>query len=585
MARIDGGEMVIRVLESHGIREIFTLHGGHLDAIYQAALDHEVRLIDTRHEQAAGHAADGWARTTGRPGVAIVTAGPGVTDVVTGIANAYLDCVPTLFIGGAAPLADAETLPLQGGFDQLEMVRPITKWAFRVTHTHRIADLVAQALRVATTGRPGPVFLEIPIDVLFARVDEERVLFPRKIRPETAPAPPPEAVERAVEWLRGAERPAILAGGGAWFSGAGDALIAFAERSGIPVFANAKARGLVPDDHPLAGRGFANLATMALMGGGAPDVVLLLGARLGLFTGGRSSPMIPGQARVIQVDIAGEEIGRNRDIDLAIVADARETLRALDAAAREWTWPDRAAWRSAVGRARDAHRSLFAEAVEKQTAPIHPYRLAHAIAASVERDAILVADGGETSSWLDMVAEVRGGGHWLSHGYLGCLGTGLPFAIAAKVAHPDRQVLCITGDGSVGLNFAEFDTMVRHRLPIVTVVNNDRQWGMSRHGQDLVYGKDRRAVTELAATRYDLAAAGFGCHGEHVVEPQDLLPALKRALDSGQPACVNVMTDPEVIAPLTLAMYGAFQASSASAKGAARDTDKVAMPYYGEGDT
>ena len=184
-----------------------------------------------------------------------------------------------------------------------------------------------------------------------------------------------------------------------------------------------------------------------------------------------------------------------------------------------------------------------------------------------------------------MVAEVRGGGHWLSHGYLGCLGTGLPFAIAAKVAHPDRQVVCITGDGSVGLNFAEFDTMVRHRLPIVTVVNNDRQWGMSLHGQDLIYGKERRAVTELAATRYDLAAAGFGCHGEHVEDPRDLLPALKRALESGKPACVNVMTDPEVISPLTLAMYGAFKASSASAQGAARDTDKVVMPYYGEGDT
>jgi acetolactate synthase-1/2/3 large subunit len=585
MARIDGGEMLIRVLESHGIREVFTLHGGHLDAIYQAALDHHVRLVDTRHEQAAGHAADGWARTTGRPGVAIVTAGPGVTDVVTGVTNAYLDCIPTLFIGGAAPLADAETLPLQGGFDQLEMVRPITKWACRVTHTHRIADLVAQALRVATTGRPGPVFLEIPIDVLFARVDEERVLFPKKIRPETAPAPPPEAVERAVEWLRGAERPAILAGGGAWFSGAGDLLTGFAEHTGIPVFANAKARGLVPDDHPLAGRAFANLAAVALMGGGAPDVVMILGARLGLFTGGRTSPIVPDQARIIQVDVAGEEIGRNRDIDLAIVADARETLRALDAAASGRKWPDRAAWRAAVAQARGAHRSMFAEAIEKETAPIHPYRLAYAIAQTVEPDAILVADGGETSAWLDMVAEVRGGGHWLSHGYLGCLGTGLPFAIAAKVAHPDRQVLCITGDGSVGLNFAEFDTMVRHRLPIVTVVNNDQQWGMSRHGQDLIYGKDRRAVTELAATRYDLAAAGFGCHGELVEDPKDLLPALQRAFESGKPACVNVMTDPEVISPLTLAMYGAFKASDESEQGATRDTDKVAMPYYGKGDT
>ncbi|MGH7897803.1 MAG: thiamine pyrophosphate-dependent enzyme, partial [Candidatus Binatia bacterium] len=216
---------------------------------------------------------------------------------------------------------------------------------------------------------------------------------------------------------------------------------------------------------------------------------------------------------------------------------------------------------------------------------IHPYQLAHSLAAAVDRDAVLVADGGETASWLDMVAEVRGGGHWLSHGYLGCLGTGMPFAIAAKLAHPDKQVVCITGDGSVGLNFAEFDTMVRHRLPIVTVVNNDQQWGMSAHGQQLIYGKDRLVVTELAPTRYDLAAAGFGCHAEHVERVEDLAPALRRALGSGKPACVNAMTDPEVIAPVTLAMYGAFKGSAKEAKASASKEGKVAMPYYGEGDT
>ena len=585
MAQIDGGEMLVRMLERHGIRELFTLHGGHLDAIYQAAKNHGLRLIDTRHEQAAGHAADGWARTTGRPGVAIVTAGPGVTDVITGLANAYLDCVPTLFIGGAAPLADAETLPLQGGFDQLALVKPISKWAHRITHAHRIPDLVAQALRVAVTGRPGPVFLEIPIDVLFARVEEDRPFVPERMAPETAPAPQPAAVDRAIEWLAAAERPAILAGGGAWFSGASDELVAFAERTGVPVFPNAKARGMVPDDHPLSGRAFANLGVAAKLGGAAADVVLVLGARLGMFTGGRSGQLLPRAARIIQVDIEGEEIGRNRDIELGIVADCRETLRALEAAARTRRWPERAAWLKAVRDARELHRAMFREALEKKTPPIHPYRLAHAIASTVEKDAVLVADGGETASWLDMVADVRGGGHWLSHGYLGCLGTGLPFAIAAKLAHPDKQVLCIIGDGSVGLNFAEFDTMVRHGLPIVTVVNNDQQWGMSAHGQQLIYGKDRLVVTELAPTRYDLAAAGFGCHGEHVEQPDDLAPALRHAFESGRPACINVMTDPEVIAPVTLAMYGAFKPSAKEAKAAQPEGSKVAMPYYGEGDT
>ena len=201
MAKVDGGELLVRVLERAGIDTIFTLHGGHLDAILQAAKARGLKLIDTRHEQAAGHAADGWARTTGRPGVAVVTAGPGFTDCVTAIANAYLDCIPTLFIAGAAPLREAETLPLQGGIDQVAMVTPITKWAHRVTHTERIPDLAVQALRIATTGRPGPVFLELPIDVLFARVDEESVKLPERIRPEFAPAPAPAGIEKALETI------------------------------------------------------------------------------------------------------------------------------------------------------------------------------------------------------------------------------------------------------------------------------------------------------------------------------------------------------------------------------------------------
>ncbi|MHC4108515.1 MAG: thiamine pyrophosphate-binding protein, partial [Planctomycetota bacterium] len=236
MAKVDGGELLVRMLEQAGVREIFTLHGGHLDAIFQSARDHGFRLIDTRHEQAAAHGADGWARTTGKPGVAIVTAGPGVTDAVTGAANAFLDCSPMLLIGGAAPLRQDETLPLQGGIDQVALLSPVTKWAHRVTHTERIPDLVAQALRTATTGRPGPVYLEIPIDVLFARVDEEQVFVPAHIAPETAPAPAPEAIERAIQLLQSAERPAILAGGGAWFSGVGSELLSLAEKTGIPVF-------------------------------------------------------------------------------------------------------------------------------------------------------------------------------------------------------------------------------------------------------------------------------------------------------------------------------------------------------------
>jgi acetolactate synthase-1/2/3 large subunit len=576
MAKVDGGELFVRTLEAAGVDTLFTLHGGHLDAIYQALRERPIRLVDMRHEQAAGHAADGFARTTGRTGVALVTAGPGFTDCVTAIANAHLDCVPTLFVAGAAPLRDAETLPLQGGIDQLAMVAPITKWAHRVTHTERIGDLTAQALRVARSGRPGPVYLELPIDVLFARVDEARATKPGRFAPDAVPAPPPEAVERAIALLHAAERPAILAGGGAWFAGAGAELVAFAERTGTPVFSNGKAHGLVPADHPLCGRGFGTLGATAAAGLGEADVVLVLGARLGLFTGGRGARLLPPRALVIQVDVAPEEIGRNRDVELAIAADVRETLRAFDAAAAGRRWPERAAWQRAIAGVRDGHRIVFSEALRRDKAPIHPYRLATEIARALPADAIVAADGGETASWMDMVAQVRGGGRWLSHGYLGCLGTGMPFAIAAKVAHPEQPVLCIVGDGSVGLNFAEFDTMVRHGLEIVVVVNNDQIWGMSAHGQDLIYGAGKRVVTELAATRYDLAAAGFGCHAEHVIEPTELRPALERAFASGKPACVNVMTDPNVIAPVTRAMVG----QPAAPKAKKGEPETVAIPYY-----
>lgn len=576
MGTIDGGELFVRALQNAGIDTVFTLHGGHLDAIYQAARDRGLRLVDTRHEQAAGHAADGWARVTGRTGVALVTAGPGLTDCVTAIANAWLDCVPTLFVAGAAPLRDAELLPLQGGFDQLALVAPITKWAHRVTHTHRIPDLVAQALRIARSGRPGPVYLELPIDVLFARTEAVRVRLPLKTVPDAAPAPPAAAIEQAIEWLHRAERPAIVVGGGARFAGAAGELTAFAEETGIPVFSNGRGHGLVPADHPLCGRGLANLAFLGQAAGGEPDVVLVLGARLGLFTGHPAHPLVPDRARLIQIDVCAEEIGRQRDVELGIVADCREALVALRAEAAQRCWPARAGWQQAVRSVRAGHRALFAQALASDKAPIHPYRLASEIATRLPRDAIVAADGGETSFWMELVAEVHAPGHWLSHGYLGCLGTGLPFALAAKLARPESPVLCVVGDGSLGLNFAELDSFVRHGLAIVTVVANDGQWGMSAHGQELLFGPGRRVVTDLGPTRYDLAAAGFGCHAEHVEKPDELGPALERALASGKPSCVNVATDPAVIAPITLAMVGAARAS---ARGGA-PARAIRMPYY-----
>jgi acetolactate synthase-1/2/3 large subunit len=310
-----------------------------------------------------------------------------------------------------------------------------------------------------------------------------------------------------------------------------------------------------------------NLALLDRASTGGPDVVLVLGARLGLFTGGSGDRMLPEDARIIQVDIEPEEIGRNRDVALGIHADCGEAVRALSTAARGRSWPDRAAWVTAAHGAGETLRGLFASSLNEPKAPIHPYVLADAIVQAAGREAVVVAEGGGTSSWMEMAAQVYEGGDWVSHGYLAQLGTGMPFAIAAKLAHPDKRVICVVGDGAVGFNFAEFDTMLRHGLPVVVVVNNDQQWGMSAHGQDLIYGEGKRVVTDLGATRYDLAAIGFGCHGEHVVEPGDLLPALERAFASGKPACLNIMTDPSVISPVTLALIGGASAAGLTGDG------------------
>jgi thiamine pyrophosphate-dependent acetolactate synthase large subunit-like protein len=584
MARINGGEMLVRALERENVHEIFALHGGHLDAIFKACREHDFRVIDTRHEQAAAHMADGWARATGRPGVAMVTAGPGVTDAVTGIANAYLDAIPMVLIGGRSPLLDDELLPLQGGIDQVALMRPITKWARSVVHTARIPEYIAMAFRQAVSGRPGPVFLELPIDVLFARAEEESVVFPQNYRPKAPAGPSREALEQTLRWIDEAERPAILAGGGVWFAQAAKELTEFAETFHIPVLANAKARGSISEEHPLCFGAFGAIhpAAHARRGGKSADLVILLGTRIGLATGGRNS-IIPADARVIQVDIEPEEIGRGRSIDLGIVADCGEFLRQAIAAARDVKFSGHEAWIEQLTAMRAGQRQRWDDAMKTER-PIHPARMAREVVQALEPDAIVAADGGETAAWIANAFKARQAGSFLSHGYLGCLGIGIPFALAAKVAHPQRQVVCVIGDGSVGLNFAEFDTAVRHNLPVTVVINNDMQWGMSKHGQVLAWGPGNTVATELGVVRYERAAQGLGAHAEFVEHANELAPALKRALNSGRAACVNIMTDPDVIEPGTLAMYSAFSGGKApkTAQQAEAKTDETMLPYYGK---
>lgn len=565
-ARPDGGELIARTLKAAGVQRVFALHGGHLEAFYRGCRNHQLELIDFRHEASAGHAADGYARSTGELGVCVVTAGPGYTNVITAAVNAQLDGVPTLFIVGSPPLREAEFNPLQGGIDQIAMIRPGVKWAHRVTNTERIPDLLAMGIRIACTGRRGAVLIEVPIDVMHIPVDEADVMPPAGLATRPRPAPAPAEVQAAIELLRGAARPVIVCGGEARFAQCAPALRAFAEHTGIPVFSNPRAVGMLPWDHPLNASEARNLGALQA-GGQAPDVVLLLGAKAGMFLGGRRTAVLPADAKLIQVLAQPEEIGRIRDIHVPIAADCGSALEAFLAAARTAQWPDRRPWAQACV----AMKTTLANTYKAATASngIHPYHAALAVAEAAGPDASYVLDGGEAAIWAGHAVRVNGLGQFASNGYLGLLGGGMGMAIGAQLARPDGRVIQIAGDGAVGFHLQEFDTMVRRRLSIVTVVLNNRIWGMSLHGQQLLFGEDYDAISRLSdETDYARIAEGFGCHGEKVTRTEDVGPAVRRALDSGRPACIDVRTDPAVTHPVMQVMLKPIS------------PDDIVIPYY-----
>jgi len=567
---LNGGSLLARTL-AEVAPVVFTLHGGHLDSFFKGCREAGIELVDFRHEAAAVNAADGYARATGRLGVAAVTSGPGFTNAFAGLANAYADGVPLLLITSAPPLGEAETNELQGGIDQIAAATPVTRWAHRITTAERIPDLVGLAVRRALAGRPGPVVLELPIDVAFTPVDQAR------LRPAGAPAigarpaPAPEAVAQARQVLRDAARPVVVAGEGTLWSPARDLLVRFAETAGIPVFTSGPAWRTLPPRHPLNGQGLASLAALALAGAPGPDAVLLLGARLGLFTGGRSGAIIGAGTKLVHVDADAAEIGRLGPVDVAITADCAQTLAALlaTAGAEGAAWPDRAGWAEQAAGAHRLLETLFAGAPELVNGRLHPYRAVREVLAALEPGAIVVTDGGEAAAWADSAMTATEPELVFRLGYQGHLGVGHGWAIGAQTAEPARRVVQITGDGAVGFHIQELDTMVRHRLPIVTVVLSNDAWGMSIHGQDAVFGPGNDIVTRLAATPYERVAEAFGAHGERVDKLAAVGPAVRRALDSGRPALINLIVSNDVVHPVTTMLLGDVTA-----------TDQIVVPYY-----
>lgn len=562
-----GGELVAETLAGLGVTEIFALHGSHLDPLFIACADYGIRLTDTRHEAAAGHAADGYARSSnGKLGVCATTAGPGFTNTLTAITNAYLDKVPVLFISGAAPMRDDEANTLQGGFDALAMARPVTKWAYRITEVDRIAEFTRRAAEIALAGPPGPVFLEIPIDVIFMPTDQVVPPPPPKPAP---PAPPTETVDALIAKLRSSERPVIIAGGGAMLSDAGARLKALAELTGIPVVASQKALGVLPDDHPYYGGPAAVLAAAAGAGGG-PDTVLLMGARMGMFLGGAMGAIIPADAFVAQVEVDPQEIGRVRLADMPIVADCGATLDALLARAPDHSWTKREDWAGKLRTLRQApHRAYINVEPQSRPGAIHPYYAVKAVLDALPPEVTLVADGGEAGNWVGDQARSIGAGQFLRCGYLGCLGVSSGFAVGAARAHPERPVVCFAGDGGAGFNIQEFDTMARHKLPVLTIVLNNSEWGMSHNAQALLYGENQEAIVKLADVAYDVVADGFGVRGKRIDAYADIAPAVKAALSSGLPACLNIIIDARVPHPRTRMMVGDVSGA-----------DGIPIPYY-----
>ena len=561
---MNGGELAAWALHEAEVEVVFALHGGHLDSFFTGCRKFGIAIVDCRHEAAAVNAADGYARITGKVGVAAVTAGPGLFNAVAGISNASADGIGVLVITSSPPLGESETGEMQGRLDQLGVVEPITKWVQRALSAQRVPDLVGLAIRHATGGLPGPVVLDIPIDVAFTPVSPERVPpFGRPI-PAKRPVAAPDVIAECVALLDAASRPALIVGDASMSSDIGPGLERLAA-AGLPVFTTTLSKGSLPGSHPNNGGTLGALAGLRAIGVDGPDVVVLVGASFGLLTGGRNFFKIVGNAKIIQVHPDAAEIGRLGPVDIGVLGDVGGALNAI---ADRLETRDRSEWTTQAVRMHHYADMMF-EGAAMEPDGIHPYGVAREVAAAIPAGSILVRDGGEAAAWIDWASTHLDLKATLALGYQGHLGVGQGFAIGAQYAYPDRRVVQVTGDGAIGFHIQEWDTMVRHHLPIVTVVFNNACWGMSIHGQHAVYGSDGDVISRLSPTRYDLVAEGFGAFGQHVTDIDEIGAAMTRAFESGRPSVINVATSASIVHPVTTSLLGDVRAEGV-----------IVIPYY-----
>ncbi|MEY2422123.1 MAG: hypothetical protein QOI95_2190 [Acidimicrobiaceae bacterium] len=524
-----GGELALAALSGYGVREMFTLSGGHIFPFYDAVVkgaSTDWRIIDVRHEQTATFAAEATAKLTRRPGLAVLTAGPGVTNGISAVTSAHFNGTPLVVLGGRAPQARWGAGSLQE-FDHVPVLAPITKRAATATDVDGIAALVDELAREALTPHRGPVFCDFPLDVVFRHGSSE---IPDAIVPRGADADSDE-VGRAVELIAGAQRPAIIAGTDVYFDTAWEALRAAAEALRVPVFANGLGRGCLPADHELA---FSR--TRGLLKSEA-DVVVVVGAPLDF----RLSFGSFGEAKVVHV----VDSEAQRSTHVATAAAPCGDLGAILTAFADWSG-NRADHEPWISRLRDAESAAAATEVpllEANSDPIKPTRIYGELRRRLDHDAIVVCDGGDFVSYAGKYIDSYGPGCWLDAGPYGCLGTGMGYAMAARVAHPDRQVVVMLGDGAAGFSLMDADSLVRHDLPVVIVVGNNGIWGLEKHPMQAIYGYDVAADLQPGC-RYDQVVEALGGAGELVTSPDDLGPALDRGFAAGVPYVVNVLTDP-----------------------------------------
>jgi acetolactate synthase-1/2/3 large subunit len=534
---LHGGRLVAKRLRAHGVQKLFTLSGGHLFSIYDGCREEGIEIVDVRHEQSAAFAAEGWAKATRTPGVCALTAGPGVTNGMSAMASALQNASPMLVLGGRAPAFRWGQGSLQE-IDHIPFAEPVTKLARTAGSTAEIPGVVDEALQAAASPPTGPAFVDFPLDQVFMEAEADADGEASLPDPAAAPAADGDALDRAAEVLRDAERPVVMAGTGLYWARGEEALVRLCDELSVPVFLNGLARGCVPADHALF---FSRARSAALKGA---DVALVIGVPMDFRLGFGSSFGDETQIVVIGSSPPGRE--HPREVTAELYGGVAATLDALRSGSAGG--PDRSGWIASLRETENEKRAGEQDDLTDDRAPLHPLRVYHELGQVLDRDAVVIGDGGDFVSFAGRVIETYEPGCWMDPGPYGCLGSGPGYALAAKLAHPDRQVCLLMGDGAFGFAGLEFDTFVRHGVPVVAVMGNNGIWALEKHPMEFLYGYSVAAELQPRC-RYDEVVRALGGHGELVSTPAELRPALERAFASGKPALVNVLTDPDVVYP------------------------------------